>query len=116
MSLYVIVICQVERFAHPLNVPLRKKRPDISFEAGQVVHCALLALPAIGLRLGLKIERAVSDVDCCRRRSRRGAYFPARDYERTIADLAVWRLLEDKPTILRQNLEVAYSVRAESGR
>jgi hypothetical protein len=53
---------------------LRKKRPDIRFEAGQVVHCALLALPAIGLRLGLKIERAVSDVDCLAIPP--GAYFP----------------------------------------
>ena len=42
MGLYIIVTRQVERLAHPLNIPLRKKRPDVSLEAGQIAHCASL--------------------------------------------------------------------------
>ena len=40
MGLYIIVTCQVERLAHPLNIPLRKKRPDVGLEAGQIAHSA----------------------------------------------------------------------------
>jgi len=42
MSLYVIITRQVERLAHRLNIPLRKKRPDVTFEAGQLAHCGSL--------------------------------------------------------------------------
>src|SRR5580700_10259059 len=42
MSLYVIITRQVECLAHPLNVLVRKKRTDVSFEAGQLAHCASL--------------------------------------------------------------------------
>src|SRR5208282_1765112 len=37
---YVVVTSQVECLAHRLNIPVRKKRPDVSFVAGQLDHCA----------------------------------------------------------------------------
>ena len=45
MSLYVIITRQVERLAHRLNISLRKKWPDVGFEAGQLAHCASLLCP-----------------------------------------------------------------------
>jgi hypothetical protein len=48
VRLYVIVTGQVERLAHPLDIPLRKERPDVSFVARQFAHCASLPDPRAG--------------------------------------------------------------------
>src|SRR5580698_932641 len=58
MSLHVIITRQVECLAHPLNILVRKKRPDVSCEAGQLAHCASL--------LCLRRETSSSSTDPCR--------------------------------------------------
>ena len=40
MLFNVIVISQVERLAHALNVPLRKERANVHLKARRFRHCA----------------------------------------------------------------------------